>query len=78
MHAAKRGRAPDGPADAAALSPAQAHALRRSAPLTSTEFKAHRLLVENGRLSLSVILRERDDDRAPPTRWRARGWRNAG
>jgi hypothetical protein len=35
--------------------------------LSSTEFRAHRLLVEQGKLSLSVIVRDRDDDRAPPT-----------
>jgi hypothetical protein len=51
-----------------ALSPAQAHALRRCAPLNSAEFKARRQLVQRGNLTLrGILLRGTDDADASPT-----------
>ena len=41
----------------AALSPAQQHALRRSTPLSTTEFKAVGQLVERGDLPLRLLRR---------------------
>ncbi len=50
-------------------SPAEAHALRRSAPLTHSEFKAYRSVVEQGTVPLRSILeraaREEPGQRIP-------------
>lgn len=45
------------------LSPAEQHALRRSAPLTATEFKAVGELVDSGRLPLRRLLPRSDNAR---------------
>lgn len=52
-----------GPSAGAALSPAEQHALRRSAPLTTAEFKAVAQLVDRRDLPLRRLLRQQHDAR---------------
>lgn len=40
----------------AGLTRAQAHALRRSSPMTASEFKEHRRIIEQGSIPLAAVL----------------------
>jgi len=63
-----RTRPARGALDGRVLTHAQTHALRRCAPLTSAEFKTHRQLLDQRKLSLRRALGRDGGDGARPPR----------